>query len=73
MAMEGASLEQLRELTAASGPLAARWCAVCDKHYRFCKCVEPDWKLRNEGQLGPLPGEPGGPETMTEFMGRHRR
>ena len=59
-------LEHLRELTEDGGPLAARWCARCDRHYRFCVCDEPAWRLRANGELGPLPGEAGGPRSLEE-------
>ncbi len=50
--------------------VAARWCAKCDRHYARCGCTEPDWKLRADGKLGPLPGEPGGPTTLADMMRR---
>lgn len=67
------SLNKLRELTGPTGPIAARWCAACDKHYRFCHCTVPAWKLRTNGVLGPMPGEPGGPETLADMMDRRLR
>lgn len=48
--------------------VAAKWCATCDHHYARCFCVEPDWKLRADGKLGPMPGEPGGPTTLADVM-----
>jgi hypothetical protein len=53
------SNEELRRLTDVDGPIGARWCARCDKHYRFCRCDEPRWVLRVEGHLEPLPGAEG--------------
>lgn len=68
-----ATLEELRDLTGPEGPLAARWCARCDRHYRFCDCGTPSWKLRADGKLGPLPREPGGPMTLADFLNHARR
>jgi hypothetical protein len=62
--------ETMRELCGQGGPLAARWCAKCDSHYDYCKCTEPDWKLRSNGKLGPLPGQSGGPETLESVIRR---
>lgn len=59
-------LERMRELTGSGGPIAARWCARCDRHYRFCVCDEPAWRLRARGVLGPLPGEASGPMSLQE-------
>ena len=64
--LDECSLETLRELTDEGGPIAARWCARCDRHYRFCTCDEPAWRMRTGGRLGPLPGEAGGPHTLQE-------
>ncbi len=60
--------EHMRKLSGPGGPLAARWCARCDSHYEYCKCKEPDWKLRNEGKLGPMPGEQDGPECSPQTL-----
>jgi len=60
--------EAMRKLSGKGGPIAARWCANCDSHYEYCECAEPDWKLRNEGELGPLPGQAGGPDTMQNVI-----
>lgn len=59
----------LRKLCGPGGPLACRWCARCDRHYAHCTCSEPVWKLRTDGELGPLPGEPGGPVTLADKLG----
>lgn len=68
----GGITERMRRLSDTGGPVAARWCAKCDHHYAECDCKEPDWKLRMNGQLGPLPGEPGGPETLEDVMKKKR-
>lgn len=62
------TLEEMRDLTGPKGPLAARWCGNCDKHYRFCGCAQPKWQLRSDGKLGPMPGERGGPRTLEEAL-----
>ena len=56
----------MRKLSGLGEPLACRWCARCDSHYRFCGCDEPAWRLRSDGKLGPLPGELGGPHSLNE-------
>ena len=43
--------ERMRELTGAGGPVYSRWCRACDNHYCRCDCDEPDWWIRNEGEL----------------------
>ena len=47
--------ERMREVTGVGGHVASRWCAKCNKHYAECKCSEPNWMLRADGKLGPLP------------------
>jgi len=42
--------DRLRELTGASGPLLARWCLACDKHYARCRCTEPLFGVRTGGK-----------------------
>lgn len=63
-----ADLETMRDLTGPDGPIAARWCRTCDKHYRFCTCEKPDWCTRADGKLSPLPGEPGGPQRLSDLL-----
>ena len=65
----GDMTERMRGPTGVGGHVAARWCATCDNHYAECKCSEPEWRLRANGELGPLPGTPGGPETLAQKMG----
>ena len=60
--------EEFRELTDAGGAICAKWCADCDKHYAWCSCLDPTWKIRNEGKLGPMVGEPGGPTSLMELL-----
>ncbi len=67
--LSDASNAQMRKFTDKGGPLAAKWCATCDNHYRFCPCATPVWRLRNEGELGPMPGEPNGPRTLADIFG----
>lgn len=43
----------LRELS--DGDYTTRWCASCDRHFRACRCEAPDFRLRRNGQLLPLP------------------
>ena len=31
--------------------ISMRWCAKCDSHYSKCKCENPDWKVRTNGEL----------------------
>jgi len=47
--------ENMRGLSGEGGFLASRWCAKCDNHYSRCFCVDPDWKMRSDGKLYPLP------------------
>lgn len=68
----GGITERMRRLTGPGGHVASRWCCKCDKHYADCKCASPEWRMRCEGKLGPLPGEPGGPETLEDVMKKKR-
>ena len=43
--------DRMRELTDRNGAVYSRWCKTCDQHYCRCDCEEPDWWLRNEGEL----------------------
>lgn len=47
--------DKMRDLSGSDGAMAARWCAKCDNHYARCYCAEPDWKMRVNGELHPLP------------------
>lgn len=47
--------ERMREVSGPGGAVAARWCASCDNHYARCYCAEPDWMMRVDGKLEPLP------------------
>lgn len=47
--------EKMRRLSGPGGPVAARWCRECDNHYARCYCREPDWMMRFDGKLTPLP------------------
>jgi hypothetical protein len=46
--------ERMRKASGPNGPLASKWCAGCDNHYTGCKCAEPDWKIRTNGELHPV-------------------
>lgn len=65
--------EDLRAMSDDGGPLAPRWCAKCDHHYRFCRCEEPVWKIRWDGKLVPMLGEPGAPHTLLDEMERREQ
>ena len=43
--------ERLKELTGKKGPLIAKWCLNCDKHYARCRCTEPLWGVREDGKV----------------------
>ncbi len=47
--------ERMKGLGGAGSAVASRWCSVCDQHYAVCRCEEPNWMLRVNGQLQPLP------------------
>lgn len=70
--LETADEPSLRRLSDKGGPLACRWCATCDHHYRFCQCDKPVWKCRAHGVLHPMPGEPGGPTTLQDEINAGR-
>lgn len=54
--------ERMRGLTDKGGPLAAKWCMICDKHYARCRCDEPLYGIRVDGLVKattmPLGSEP---------------
>lgn len=47
--------DRMRVLSGVGGAIAARWCAACDDHYAVCRCASPEWKMRVDGKLEPLP------------------
>ncbi len=49
--------ERMRGLSGPGGFTVARWCGACDQHYAVCRCEVPDWRLRSDGVLRPLPAE----------------
>lgn len=65
--------EEFRHFTDKGGPLCAKWCAKCDCHYEYCECEMPEWRIRNEGELGPMPGAPGGPRTLLQAFKKWNR
>jgi len=44
----------MRELCGPGGGFALPWCATCDEYHARCFCVEPDLRIRVEGELRPM-------------------
>lgn len=45
--------QRMKELTDEGGPLIAKWCLSCDKHYARCRCSEPLLGVRHNGKTMP--------------------
>ena len=43
--------ERMRDMTGKGGAVFSQWCKTCDRHYCRCECDQPDWWIRNEGEL----------------------
>lgn len=47
--------DRMRTVSDKGGFVANRWCAKCDSYYARCFCAEPEWMMRADGELSPLP------------------
>ena len=47
--------DRMRRASEAGTHVVSRWCGKCDQHYAVCRCEEPTWMLRADGELSALP------------------